>query len=74
MDSPQLGGVFDPSRNASFTGQVESTKTIKSIGAAGIGGVGYGTGAGRSGTHLTNPTPTPNHQTPPRPGRRRPPP
>jgi hypothetical protein len=54
MDSPQLGGVFDPSRNASFTGHVESTKTIKSIGAAGVGGVGYGTGAGSSVTQATN--------------------
>jgi hypothetical protein len=53
MDSPQLGGVLDPSRNVSFSGQIESTKTIKSIGAAGVGGVGYGTGAGASVTQIT---------------------
>jgi len=56
MDSPQLGGVFDPSRNVSLSGQMESSKTIKSIGAAATGGIGYGTGAGSSVTQLTNRT------------------
>ena len=54
MDSPQLGGVLDPSRNLSMTGAVESSKSIKSIGAATVGGIGYGTGAGSSVTQATN--------------------
>jgi len=54
MDNPQLGGVLDPSRNLSMGGEVESAKTIKSIGAARVGGIGYGTGAGGSVTQITS--------------------
>lgn len=54
MDSPQLGGVLDPSRNLAMTGAVESSQTIKSTGAARYGGIGYGTGAGSSVTQITS--------------------
>jgi len=37
-----------------MTGAVESSKSIKSIGAATVGGIGYGTGAGSSVTQATN--------------------
>ena len=48
--NPQLGGVFDPSRDVVVTGQILSS------GSAKVGGIGYTTGAGASVTQLTNRT------------------
>ena len=48
--NPQLGGVFDPTRDVVVTGQ------ILSGGSARVGGIGYTTGAGASVTQLTNRT------------------
>ena len=49
--NPQLGGVFDPSKDVVIKGQIVSSgpKTVS-------GGVGYTTGAGATVTQLTNRT------------------
>ena len=52
--SPQLGGVFDPTRDVSLSGNLQATGTIRSSGATGVGGIGYDTGAGASVTQITS--------------------
>ena len=48
--NPQLGGVFDPTRDVVVNAQVLSS------GNARVGGIGYTTGSGGSVTQLTNRT------------------
>src|SRR5678816_166421 len=49
--NPQPGGVFDPSRDVSVTGQIVSSGPKSKA-----GGIGYTTGAGATVTQLTNRT------------------
>src|SRR5678815_5620995 len=49
--NPQPGGVFDPSRDVSVTGQIVSSGPKSKA-----GGIGYTSGAGATVTQLTNRT------------------
>lgn len=56
VTNPQMGGVFDASKDTVITGQFQSGAAIRSTGTGVNSGIGYATGAGAAVTQLTNRT------------------
>lgn len=54
LTNPTLGGSFNPAEQIDYTNDVSFARSIKSYGAAAVGGIGYATGAGGAVTQATS--------------------